>query len=246
MKLPITLVIYATTKGHFGHRDIYKYTVEGLKKQIDLDVFEQKVVHIKNSGEEGLDEMTKFFKDNKFEVVVTDGAWKHFDSTHMSEYLKDIIYMAQGITTEYVLHLEDDWLFDPKNGEPLSYFLERAILELRTDQSILSLRFPHHFDDNNHLHGQECDSNLFAHRKLNRNNDLHSFNPNLMRGRDLFLTALIIKGNFDQLSSNCEVGFTQALKSFAVSQLPFAAFLPEEIRVRHLGIEHFDQIKQIL
>lgn len=233
----MNLAIFASTKGHFGNEHIYKLSVEKLKEQIDLKFFKNKVAHIKASGNGGETAMAEYYRDNGFTPIISIGTWQHFHQSHFVEYAKDLskVYHDNyfNLGDNYTLHLEDDWMFTPFEKN-LQYFLEKAenILEERKD--FLSVRFPHHADDNNHYDSKVSEE--VCSRVLNLNDLIYSMNPHVLRTRDMSMFAFLVRNNL-ALCSNIEVLMGNISKNVFKSKYPFAAFFPADIRCRHLGVE---------
>lgn len=235
-KLPISLCIFSSTRGHHGRTDLHKETLNRLDIQVPISYFGQAIAHIK-ALPESADLMGKMIEDFKFykvDVELSGGYWKHFDSTHNTEYLKDIIKMSELLTQPYTLFLEDDWVFIQKDLSILELFC-KAISLLESDKDILSVRFPRNMDDNNHVHGVEEPGTIF-----NKNGYIYSFNPHICRTNDLYRISSIVKNNFKELSFHCEHGFTRAASLVSRKTHPFYAFKPEIVQAYHIGEPPFE------
>ena len=80
----INLVMFSTTVGHHGYKDIYKYTLNQLNKLIGFDNFANKLAAIKvhNNDEQ---EFSKIISDyNGFNILKEIGSKKLVDNPHQS------------------------------------------------------------------------------------------------------------------------------------------------------------------
>lgn len=244
-RLPLQLVMFATTKGHFGRTEIYKDTVNGLFSQISPTIFEEKIVHIKTCAAEEatLNDMKQFFSGRGFEVIVSHGEWKHFTESHQKEYLKDIIKVfstPKASRAKYTLWLEDDWLFNVKQQALYDWFI-LAMNILEANPEILTTRFCHHYNEferiNNLIHKHGIDAQAIKVDDLFfLNNDLYSFNPHISRTRDLFITSLLAERHLAELTHS-EMGFSQIIKQLSRKKYSLAAFNTDLIQVEHIGVE---------
>lgn len=255
MENSLNLIVFTSTKGHFDHKEIYKTTIDKLFGQIDPNKFALKVVHIKHSENDPLlPEMVSFFASKGFWIIESKGEWKHFDSSHQEEYLKDIVKVfchgpISMLSGEYTLWLEDDWVFRPT--KPLEEHFDDAMNLLKSDTEILTARFCYHeneFDRINDLlrkHGLDRQAIPF-NDKFFLNNDLFSFNPNISRTSDLVISAKMVERNFDLVKFHCEMGFSRCILHLSNARYPFAAALPEQIRVEHIGVENYPELIKTL
>ena len=95
-KLPITLALFLTSKGHHGCETLYRNTLEHLDKQLPLALFSSKVASIKiQPGEERVAEVIKAdLESSGFNVVTATAEWSR-GQIHFLEMLKDEIRVSQ-------------------------------------------------------------------------------------------------------------------------------------------------------
>lgn len=237
ISLALSLCVFSSTRGHHGRKDLHKFALNDLNTKFPLDLFAQRLAHVKVLPDETAvaDTMCADFMGFGITPVPTYGYWKHFDSSHNTEYLKDIIKMTSYLNQPYTFFLEDDWVFLTK-GREFQDLLYKAIKLLEDNPTVLSVRFPRHMNDSFHVHGMESENSDF-----NKNGYIYSFNPHVCRTRDLYNGASIVARNFQQLSFHCEHGFTQAMKALSRVPEPFYAFKPEIVQAYHIGEPPFEK-----
>lgn len=236
MRSPITLAIFATTKGHFDHRNIYKSTVNDLFNQVGRNFFADNVVHIKReSGDDvTFNEMSEFFSSFGFTILTTFGSWKHYDQSHYVEHAKDIITLMSHPLVQknkYVFWLEDDFLLRTNDDNLLSAF-KTATDTLENDPDILNVRFLKNVADTELLQfHQKLNDKVFLH------NDVYSFNPNLIRSRDTWLLSRIFSRQyFRNLHIHIERFATEVLKQIpSRTEGTFSAFDLNYAKACHIG-----------
>lgn len=237
----MNLTTFETTKGHYGNENIYKLSLEKLKERIDLNYFKNKVAHIKACGNGGETAMADYYRENGFTPIISLGNFKHFDQSHFVEYAKDVAKIYHDnyhlLDDDYTLLLEGDWLFTPFKND-LKFYLDKAQGILADRKDILTVRFPHHADDNNHYNSTI--SETVQDHNLNLNDSIYSMNPHVLRTRDLNMISFLVRNNL-QNCNNLEVLLGHISKSVFPAKLPFAAFDPSEIRCRHIGVEKPDE-----
>lgn len=243
-KLPITLAVFSSTKGHHGHKDIYQTTIKSLEKQIDLNKFGQKIAHIKKDEGENPIEMISFFKERGFEIVESVGSWKHFDLSHQQNYLLDIIKISKLIKESYVFHLEDDFLIEPKLNIPVAGLIEASMELLSSFPYHLTARFPADDNEVERINGLRAKHGLDAEvgengETLFTHNDFYSHNPNITRAKDYYLAAKIVEENFEQLSFHSEKGYGKAMRWLSPEKYPLMCFKPTIAKAIHIGTQDF-------
>lgn len=258
MKIPINVVVFDTSKGHFGRKDIFKSCIDDLASKIPLNQFARLYVHIKvGKGEELVaQEMKEWYNSLGFKVVITEGQFQHFQSSHQQGYCRDMItaFGDDYLSASYTLWLESDWKWDDKGSDLIARF-HQAISLLEFDKDVLSVRFSRFLNEPDRLnnlskkHGMDVQcvkhdyfSDFFIH------NDNFSCNPNICRQRDLRIASLILKRNFEKFGNHAEMGWTHCLAWMSDSKYPYAIFNPDKVSVLHCGtksIEGEDKIGQV-
>ncbi len=240
MSLPLTLAVFSSTKGHFG-QSTYKATIESLKRHIDLSQFWARVVHIKweTGHEERLVEMEKYFADNNFVVLKTYGAWKHFDISHIMNHAADLhTLMTSDVVknSDYVLWLEDDFVFHPGD----------RTLEERFKEIIETLEMYPNLLFGRVLREKIMEEQLGKSVTINHLRgviDVHSFNPHVIRARDAYYLAKCFKQFFNG-QTHIERFSTECLRQLSPSTHPFAYYPFDIFSCEHIGTENFDPNKQ--
>ena len=156
----LTICLFTTTKGHWDIKDRYLETIEGLDNQINLKNFEfgRLIANIKVSPEEKDSGIHKKMVSDLgrfgFKIYERYGSWSHFSETHQNEYGQDIIdnYVNRDIRSEYVLHLEDDFLFCSKEGE-LSDWFGKCIDLLDNNAHLLQVRIARFANEMDRING---------------------------------------------------------------------------------------------
>lgn len=230
----ITLALFTSTKGHYGHKDIYKTTINSLLKQAN---FSQKIVHIKRENDDDLiyNEMLNFFTLCDFTVISTFGEWKHNDVSHFVEHAKDIVtLMSHPVvqSSKYVFWLEDDFIF--KSSVSMNSLIKEATNLLDQYPSKLSVRFLRDGIDLASLFPTITTGNFFAHK------DVFSFNPTILRSRDAWILALNFLRAFHP-SIHIERFATESLRPLSNDADPFVCFNIDYAKCVHIGVAEFDK-----
>ena len=140
----LAIVLYTSTKGHFGYKDCYKHTVERMEKEIPFFNSFTKVAHIKYSekdGEEQLVEMESFLNEKGFFVEITQGDWQHNNESHANGYYRDMLTALSKPCLHkfpYVFAVEDDWQLSFNNKFSLA--VSEALSYLDKDLNMLCVR----------------------------------------------------------------------------------------------------------
>ncbi len=241
MPLPITLAMFATTKGHYDHKHIYKSTIDDLSKQLNglYGTFESCIVHIKREtgDDEVFDEMYNYFMEKGFHVAVTFGNWKHYDMSHYLEHARDIntLMTTQVVQkNQFVFWLEDDFLIRTK-GNLYNYF-EKAVQILQSRPNTLNVRFLKDANDELAL-GKEKDlGDAYTHK------DVFSFNPCVCRSRDVGYLAKVFDTHYkNNTHIHIERFATEAIKGLSNVIDPFCCFKLEEAKAVHIGVQEYSE-----
>ncbi len=255
-QLPLNLVVFDTAKQHWGRFDIYKTCINDLSVKIPLDLFANKVVHIKVDpsapGEEERfrDEMVPFYHHHGFGYLVTRQSWQHFSSSHQNGYCLDLVnvYGQQHLqqTAPFTLHWESDWLVNPY-ADTLGDCLCKGMAYLSNNPSCCSIRIPRFLNEIDRLNNLKkkygIDAQVTQHGKFWRYFDNLSLNPSLFRTRDLYLATRLLKLNWEQWSTHSEMGFTNAFNWMADGDLPYAIFDPSDVSCLHYGTKTGEEDK---
>lgn len=238
MKIPITVLLFTTSKGHWNRTDIYKNTVNSLFSQIPVENWGGLIASLKmNDGQDDVgNEIGNWLVNNKFTLVPGYGKWAHGQDSHQVEFLNDIARVNNFIETPYILFEEDDWIIKPYEKD-LEYWISRAIKTLEENPGIMQVRIPRFTNEFDRINGLKQKHGINT-RAVKLNNELfvsgdYSNNPYIARTRDLRAALTIL--NLSQLPKHSEHGLGRALSLLGWSELPFAFFDPLKIRAGHCG-----------
>lgn len=249
-KLPLNLIFFTSTKGHFGHKDIYKHTLNNLAQKINPSLIPKKVAHIKISpGEENVaTEMRAFLYQWGFNNVLESTAdWSH-NQNHGEEYTKDITktldFLAQNSPQEYSLWMEDDYVFNiKKDFLKLEDLFGMGINALKDDLRNMVVRF--------NLNRAEKDKVEKVHCYINRqkNNATQwgatvTFQPCLYNMRSLWWSyCVFIKNNWEQLKNmHIELRSGYSLLPLTNIEEPFLEFDYNIVNSVHIGTKDYKEI----
>jgi len=247
--LPLNLIFFTSTKGHFGHKDIYQHTLNHLKKQINLESFKNKVAHIKVSPSEQdiADEMSRFLREIGFDyVLMTTSDWSH-NGNHGEEYTKDIQkvlnFMSQNDMSEYSLWMEDDYIFDIKQDESLNFYFNWGINALKYNYDLLTVRFNLDIPDESKI--KKYDALLYLQKKdYTKYGVTNTFQPTIYRTKDLWWAyCVFLKNNWEKLKhTHIELRSGYSLFPLTNSPMPFAEFHCDIVKSVHIGTEDYKEI----
>ncbi|MEY4371023.1 MAG: hypothetical protein RIQ48_739 [Pseudomonadota bacterium] len=236
----INLVLFTSTKGHFGNKQIYQRTIEDLFSKIDPNFF-FKFAHIKVSPNEEkiAEEMQTFLSSLNFLVDKTIGNWSHSDhQSHAIGYTQDIIKSFsndQLHKQQFSLWLEDDWLFNIKKNN-LEYYINYAVEQLKINKDLLCFRFNHEIhevDENNNINK---DIYYLQTDKSTPYGSTFTFQPNITRTRDVWLAYKFISKYWDNIKNmHIELQSGWGLKHLTSNPNHFAFFNPQYIDCIHIG-----------
>lgn len=241
--LPLNLIFFTSTKGHFGQKDIYQHTLNSLKKQIAPELIPNKIAHIKISPNEryiaGV--MQDFLKDWGFnEVLMTEADWKH-NENHGEEYTKDIQKILEYLssnnnTEEFTLWMEDDYIFDINCQQNLEFCFNYAINVLKTNFRLQTVRFDLDKPDKDKI--LQYDELVYLQKKdYTQWGPTVTFQPTIYRTKDLWWAyCVFLKNNWEKLKhSHIELRSGYSLFPLTDSPMPFAEFDYNTIRSIHIG-----------
>jgi hypothetical protein len=240
-ELPLNLLIFTTTRGHFGFQDVYKTSINFMEKKLgSLNVFSNCIAHIKvrdNDEEKSrLPEMVSFFKSKNINSIITYGNWDR-GMSHQNEYLKDInkcVNTKEIQSSPFTFWFEDD---SPIEGKDLFDSFLKAILILQQNQDVLNIRYIREgLKENEHFYKKDeniCFSNTF------------DFQPNISRSRDLLCASNLINRNWEYFKNiQCEMAFRIAMENFSNSKFKFLGFNPESYFSYHIGTPEYNKFLQ--
>lgn len=253
-KSDVNLVWFQTTKGHFGRKDIYKYTLNNLKNHIDLSYFDNKFLSLKIFND---DEYNKILKDfdgfthflwKKDDARINDeSSYKDYGYYLLTNYLTDIAACYMEISlhkySKYTLLIEDDSpeiLYDNN----LQFYIENAISKLESDNSIFSIhmkREGHLESDINYLSENYNEDSLFI-----KDDHDYNFQNQIFRTDDMLKVATIIMANIANLINiHTERAVRTAIYHYGElenKKFKFMSFLPKLCHSIHIGTNNSQEI----
>lgn len=240
-----SIVLYTSTRGHFGYKDCYKHTVKRLEKE-NLDFWRiYKLAHIKISpGEEELAaEMKQWLNKKGFRVIQTKANWKHNDpnNSHAKEYYKDKLKCFSDKEIQkrrYTFFIEDDWKVN-FNGYA-DFYLDRAAEFLDKNLDYLCVRVNNEIEKSVEKATPLTEDNLIYKQNLDYTiyGPTLTFQPTLIRSAEWRHALRLINSNLDILNTqHCELVSGMAMRQFSDSDTPFCFFNPQIINCEHIGEE---------
>jgi hypothetical protein len=242
--LPLNLIIFCTTMGH-GGRHVYKQTIDSLYSKIDMNLFANKVIHVKtrNKEENIFNEIKEYCESLGFDVIETKADLVHHSENHLnhsSEYFKDIykIFSKENLRKiKYSLWMEDDWILNSKKIS-IEECIKESINFLEENPNQLCVRFnsselfkkedKNYFKNNKNIFTQSIDHTSYG--------PSFTFQPNINRTSEIFYALKNAQNYLHQLGDyHCELMITHILYNFTNSNTPFSFFDPEKIYSQHIG-----------
>jgi hypothetical protein len=241
-KLPISLVLMTSTKGHYGVRDMYAWTLTSIDRQIPLDQFGCLYAHIKAStgDEEVTAKMEANLKALGFIVEVTKGDWSR-GTSHQQAYLEDLRRASVHPAVQsqpYILLNEDDSTMDVHGGD-LVHVLHRMITFLHVNPDIVSTRFLRR--------GDFCTSPILEQEADYFYSPHYNLQPSILRSRDFFIANRLIEAGWSQISHlQCELILRLALNQLTRSEFAHIVWLPDYAETIHLGVPDHENVRKTL
>ncbi len=232
----ITIVLFTSTKGHFGYKGCYLETA----KQFQFPYMQyEKLAHIKFNKDLPLD-MTENLSSLGFLVYVTEGEWSHNSSSHAVEYYKDMEKMLSLVKTPYVFVCEDDWII----GKHLCGLLIRGADFLDDNRGKLSIRVLADTDRDQKDLIRENDYICTLGPKSTPYGSTFTFQPTLVRTSEWYHSVRFINKkaavNRDFFNLyHCELVSGEMLRLFSDDRNPFCCFNPLKKVAKHIGTKEY-------
>jgi len=236
----ISLVMFSTTVGHHGFKDIYKYTLNHLDKNYGLVNFGGRYAAIKvhNNDEDLFCEMVKYFKT--FNILKEIGSGNLADNPQANQteyqrymtnsYARSIANMFSWFQfeTKYILWVEDDCLI-MSDGKYEEYF-QKAKEYLDANPDVFSI----------HMDGSDFplpNDDLFGPTK-------YAFRPHLMRTERMIQVANCFKGSYNIVRNMHPEMVYELAVGYTYPGSRFVKWNPKFIFQEHLGQSDFLQLKE--
>lgn len=241
-KLPLTLCLWTSTKGHWGDRTLYKATLAHLDRQVPLALFNERIAHVKQSvGDEAVAaEMEAYLVGLGFHVIKTVADWSR-GTVHQQQYLLDmrrVSVESRLHRSPYMLVLEDDSPFTVHTGT-LVDTLARSCQMLNDNHELLSVRFLRRGDLETSLRVGEFRDGFYS----------PDFNlqPAIVRTRDWYVVHRAIEEHWTQLSHlQCELLLRLVFGTLTRSPLCHAVWWSDVGETYHLGVKDNAALKASL
>ena len=230
----LAILLFTTTKGHFGYKNSYEFIVKNIRHKLSPG---GRIAHIKY--EEGdsntLDLMKEFLEKDDYTIIATEGKWSHNSNSHAQEYYKDQLRLFSSHAKPYSLLQEDDFLIKTKNGNTEDIilsglnFLEQnpqALCVRINSEPIRTTKGATRISE--HIFRQDEDFTPYG--------STFTFQPTIVRTRDYYQALRIINNNLHLLeTTHCELLSGYVFKQFSTDSSPFYFFDPDLIWCEHIG-----------
>lgn len=234
----ISLIVFSTTLGHCGFRDIYKYTLRHLEDNYGLANFggHYAALKVHNGDEEQFTEMTRYFKG--FNIIKELGyiglnpnpqsSQENYAKYMIGSYSRSVANMFSWfrIETKYCLWVEDDCLI-MSDGKALEY-IQKAKEYLDAHPDVFSI----------HMDGIEFplpNDDLFGPTK-------YAFRPHLFRTEKMVEVANCFKFNYEALRNvHPELVYETIIRQL-YPNISFVKWNPKYLSQLHLGQSDFHEI----
>ena len=253
MQLPLNLIIFCTTIPKYGHGNnsegyvsdyTYERTINSLFKQVNPDIFKNKLLHLKTRPEEEdvADKIKSFCESKNINVLETKAEVQHHSEdaqNHAAEYFKDV-YKAfsqkEVRKQKYTLWLEDDYLLRSRVIS-LTNGIKQSIKFLDENPEKLCVRFnlgqdfhkPEKFIKHCHnIYSQDLNYTQFG--------PTFTFQPNITRTNEAFITWKAAQNYLNKLDEiHCEIMSGHLFTQLTDTRYPFSFFNPKKIVPEHIG-----------
>ena len=226
----LCVALVTSTRQHWGMVDIDKVSISDTLSKSEIIRNCPKFVHIKciPGDEQILKDKLSWFKNLGFDTTYTIEGWKNDDRSHHTGIVKDMakIYNYSNIlNNKYVLHLENDWIFETNE---LDNLLKKSTQILGKDEQIIYHRYTR-FDQKDII--ERLSANYRYHIDCYTTNREFSFNPFVSRTRDMKYISNFVAGA--GVHPHCEMAYEIAAKILNKQENIFS-FTNNNI-VRHIG-----------
>ncbi len=243
-KLPISVCLFTSSKGHFGHRDVYKTTLDHLDRQLPLSSFGQLIAHNHvTPGEEDVSaDIVADLKGRGFHVLTTTSPWVR-GLSHGGSYLADQVTVSKDkrlYTQPYMVFLEDDSTLE-SNVLSVEDLLLQSCQMLADDHEKLTVRVMRKGDTRGpEFFAPVKDPRYFFSRDTN-------FQPLIMRSLDFYRLCLALEANPDACKTvQCEMFWRLILDDFSRSPLKHVVYETDYAFTTHLGTPEYPALKASL
>lgn len=239
----INLIFFITTKGHFGRKDLYKYTLKNFNSLNEQNSFDKYLsIKIFKDDESQADKIISDFNYKTFKWYNPDpnineeSPYKDYAYYLLTNYLGDIVntYSQQELLkNEYTFIYEDDSPIIIKENN-FKFYLDKAIQKLSEDKDLFSV----HFQRVGELNENKEKENISF---FTENHD-YNFQNQLFRTKDMFDVANIIKSNWSILRNIHTERAVKLAIDAKKSNFKHLSFMPSLAHSIHIGIQQSEEI----
>lgn len=230
----LAILLFSTSRGHFGFKNSYEFVVDNLVGKVGFGL---KLAHIKfQEGEEDtLINMGDFLEKKGYAVLRTEGKWKHNSISHAEEYFKDQLKLFSAHAKPYSLLAEDDFVIKT-SAKSIEFYLKHGVQFLEDNPQALCVRV--NSEPDRHLNGATKIDDLIYRQDEDRSKwgSTFTFQPTIVRTRDYLFALKLINQNLNLLeTTHCELLSGYVFKQFSDDKSPFYFFDPDLIWCEHIG-----------
>ena len=251
----IDLIWFQTTNGHFTGRDIYKYTLNNLKKNINLDYFNNKFLSLKvfNNDEylnilKDFDGFNHFLWKKQDERINDESSYNDYGYYLIGNYITDIALSYCRISemkhSKYIYLVEDDSPEIILSGS-LQEYIEDSIDFLEENENVFSVNLRRYGRNNNEEYLKYED--LGRVDNFIRRPSGSDFQNQVFRASDMIKAAKEIRQNYSKyVNVHPESAVRYAIDNSSTIKRYFFTYLPEFAHSIHLGAkesEFLDLVK---
>ena len=233
-RLPISLCLFSSTKGHHGRKTDWRITLDHWNKQVPLSLFNL-VAHLKVSpDEEGLgNEMESDLRGRGFHVIKTVGDWKR-GLSHGESYLGDQIIVSKDpaiYKCPYFLLVEDDSPVVCNQGT-LEDLLLKSCDMLAANHELVTVRTIRRGDYEGGVPQITPDEDPRYFWSPNTD-----FQPMILRSLDFYRLGVILEANPEYCRQvQCEALWAAILRGFSRSEKRHLVWKPSFAETIHIGV----------
>jgi hypothetical protein len=251
----INLVWFQTTAGHHGKKDLYKHTLNRLKKDVyNLNFFDRRFLSLKVFNNDDYTKILGDFSDftpflwHKKDLRINDESpYKDYGYYLLSNYLSDIAccykeIKKEGNYSKYTYLVEDD---SPEilNNNNLQFYIEKAIEKLESNPDIFSVHM--------RREGRLASDPLYLSEKyevdglfIKQDHD-YNFQNQVFRTEDMINVSEIIFKNYSELVFiHTERSVRTAIYKYGILEnknFKFISFLPRLVHSVHIGVNDSEE-----
>lgn len=244
----INCVFLTSTKGHFGHKDIYQETFNRLVSCFGGEMPVKYFVHVKKGEDDSsvFEDMKYWFYNNfTIDVFSTVGKWAHSHETHAQGIIDDMFSMSMEVdpTRLFTILHEDDWWH--LNREYFFDMLHAAVVQLLSDPFTFCVRIPRLGQDTKTIDI----GNRFISKLANDCTEYGptvTFQPTIFRTVDFQRMLMAMYSNKDKLDRiHCEMLSTYCARQL-MSNNNIVCVANQQYSCEHIGEKDYQKKLELL